>query len=175
MQIGATRVLCQPPNKVVCCVTLVVIAYIAYRVWEQRWYLSLIPADIQTAGALHIGSRTGFIEGCGLAVFRLAPETQEAILREGVQFLEHARQARGHVDAYHSYDAWNATPIAGGLTERSEFAILMMGMSCASLDESLIQQIEIAVNGLGSYYARKPEGGLLVAPKERLVVFAFWG
>jgi len=158
-----------------CCVTLVLIAYIAYTVFEQRWYLSLIPADIQTAGTLRISSETGGIKGCGIAVFRLAPESQQAILREGLQFFEHARQARGHVDAYNSYGVWSTTPIVGGLTERSEFAVLLLGMSCASLDESLVEQISTAVNSSGSYYAKKPEGGLLVAPAERLVVFAFWG
>lgn len=138
-----------------CCVTFVVIAYVAYSVWDQWWYLSLIPANIQTAGALRISSETGGIKGCGVAVFRLAPESQQAILREGLQFFEHARQARGHLDAYDSYSVWNATPIVGGLTERSEFAVLLLGMSCASLDESLVEQIFDRCEQLGVVLCKK--------------------
>src|SRR5262249_20742578 len=90
---------------------------------ERRWYLGFVPPQIRTAGVVRISGTTGLFSGCGVAIFRLASETRDAIRRQGIAFLDSARTAERT-----AYEPWAETPV------RSE---LLAGISCAKLRTSV--------------------------------------
>jgi hypothetical protein len=150
---------------------LALIAYTADSVWEEHRYLGLIPSSIQTAGTLRISGQSDFREGCGAAIFRLSSRTRAAILKEGLAFLQSARQPRDH--ANDSYGQWQETPVPGSIGH-AESTPILLGVSCSKVSGSLERDIFIDLQSPGSYFTTKQAAALLVLPRSELVVFAYW-
>lgn len=150
-------------------------AYAAYRSWEVAWYEGMIPASLEIERTVMIDGRTGFIEGCGIAVFQLSPTTVDRIRPAGLAGLETARQARDHSDELHTYSQWRETPYAetgDGMTLVDRW---LVGRTCAKIDPSLDRSIDTALKSPGSYYATIHEAGLIVIPSLGLAVFSYFG
>ena len=149
--------------------------YLAFSSWESRWYLGMIPDDIEIGGVVRIGGQSGFREGCGAAVFNLSPRTIEKIRAGGVAALTNAKQARNHADSYHSYSDWRQTPhiVTGdGLTLVDRW---LNGLGCAGLPMQLSREIQQALDSSGSFYATTSEAGLIVIPKLGIAIFSYEG
>jgi hypothetical protein len=156
---------------------LLLLGYVAYALWERRWYLSLIPAEIETSGFSRISGKSDVLAGCGVAVFELSHESQEAILQNGLRFFDSARQARGHTDAYHTFGPWRETPIPpmpATSPNDAQIDAFSMGFSCASLSRKLEKEIWTAYRTPGSYFVETHHSGILVAPASKLVVFSYF-
>ena len=128
-------------------------------VCEQYWYLGFVPPQIRTAGAVRISGKSGFLSGCGVAIFHLSTATRDAIRRQGLAFLGPARAARQT-----TYEFWHETPM------RAE---MLGGMNCASLSRSLSDDVYKGAEKPGSYYAMEGQTILLVIPESKLVVFSY--
>ena len=153
----------------------VLVAYAGCTVFERQWYLGMLPAAIQVDGVVSIADSSGFREGCGAAVFSLAPATLDRLRAEGAAALSDAHQARSHVDAYHAFGTWRETPhvqTGDGMTLADRW---LSGMDCGGLGHDLQQQIFDAIGHPGSYYATAPESGLIVIPALKLVVLSYFG
>jgi hypothetical protein len=149
-------------------------AYGAWRLFEWHWYLGIIPDELGTRYAMHIGSESGFMKGCGLAVFRLDRSTTRRIETQGVQFLnQFARQSRKRQDAYHTFQEWHSTPRPSDITD--DQTLLDPGLHCSGASKSLYRQLEQAVRAPGSFYAFGPEKVLVVIPSQQVVVLSWYG
>lgn len=149
--------------------------YFAFSSWESRWYLGMIPEDIETGDVVTIGGQSGFREGCGAAVFNLSPRAIEKIKADGIATLTNARQARSHTDSYHSYSNWKQTPhiVTGdGLTLADRW---LNGLGCAELPMRQSRDIQQALDSSGSFYATTSEAGLIVIPELGIVIFSYEG
>jgi hypothetical protein len=156
---------------------LLLLGYVAYVLWERGWYLSLIPSEIETSVFSRISGKSDVLAGCGVAVFGLSDESQEAISQNGLRFFDSARQARGHTDPYHSFGPWRETPIPPipvTSPNDAEIDAFSMGFTCASLSRKLEKDIWTAFRTPGSYFVETHHSGILVAPALKLVVFSYF-
>lgn len=149
---------------------LLLVLYLGFKFAERQFSIAALPAGIEPASVVLISGESGFREGCGVAVFRLAPALRQRLAMQGLAALQGARQARGHADApYYSYAAWQRTPVSEPDSQ------VALGLSCAGADEALTQRINRAQGSPGAFYSSKDEGLLLVIPQEGLIVFGYFG
>lgn len=149
---------------------LLLVLYLGVKFAERQFSIAALPAGIEPAGVVLISGESGLREGCGVAVFRMAPALRQRLARQGLAALEGASQGRGYADeSYYSYTAWQPTPV---LDTDSQVAL---GLSCADADDALTQRINRAQGSPGAFYSRKDEGLLLVIPAEGLIVFGYFG
>ena len=149
---------------------LILLLYITYKMSERPFMFRALPAAVEVQGVEWIAGDSGLREGCGVAVFRLAPGMQQRLQARGLAALDGARQARGHSEAYYHYQPWQATPVLNNLGSDGWLAL-----SCGDLPQALEQRINNALEQPGSYFARKDEGVLLVLPAAGLVVYGYNG
>jgi hypothetical protein len=131
--------------------------YQYYKHWEAGHYRALIPGDVAVGDAVFIGSQSGFREGCGTAVFALAP-------------------GAAPFDARHAAaTGWTETPYVltgDGLTLQDRWQV---GLGCAGMGNELAGQIRDALNKPGSYVKRGAEDALIVMPHLNLVALVYDG
>lgn len=149
---------------------LILLLYLAYKMSERPFMLRALPAAVEVQGVEWIAGESGLREGCGVAIFRLAPSMQQRLQARGLAALDGARQARGHSEDYYHYQAWQATPVLNNLGSDGWLAL-----SCGDLPQDLEQRINNALAQPGSYFAGKDEGVLLVLPAEGLAVYGYNG
>lgn len=152
---------------------LVVSLYGLWCVIEFNWFVGIVPANLKVSYPMHISGESGFREGCGIAVFRIERETAKRIETDGVRFLNTGLQSRNHLDTYHTFETWRPTPDPDFVGD--DKTMLSYGLACSSASSDLWRLLEEAARESGSYYARGPEKVLLVMPKERIVVLAYFG
>lgn len=149
---------------------LLLVLYLGFKVGERQFSIAALPAAIEPAGVLLISGESGLREGCGVAVFRMAPALRQRLAAQGLAALDGARQARGYSDeAYYRYAAWRPTPVSESDSQVAQ------GLSCADADQALTQRINRAQGSPGAFYSTKDEGLLLVIPAEGLIVFGYFG
>lgn len=149
---------------------LLLCGYLVFKLVEREQMIQALPAGIEPSGTKLIAGETGFREGCGAAIFGLSSDTRQRLQREGLAFLEAARQSRGHTDDYYAFGQWRSTPL--------EFTADVDGgwraLWCAG-NGPLIRRVNLAVQRPGGFYSEKPEGILVVLPDEGLIVFGYDG
>lgn len=157
-------------------VAFVAMAYAGFRVWETSWYRGMIPAAIEVDGTVLIDGQSGIREGCGVAIFKLTEPALARIRFSGLAAVAAAHEAREHPgEHYFTFGEWRETPYvtAGdGLTLRDRW---LTGLSCASMDEKLRQDIGKAMSARGSFYSTSQESGLMVIPALGLAVLSYEG
>jgi hypothetical protein len=149
--------------------------YAKYRIREVTSFMGLIPASLEIQRTVIIDGKTGFIEGCGAAVFELSPATLRQIQLRGLAALKDAHQARDYGDELHRYSQWKETPYIETGDGMSLVDRWLAGRSCAKFDLAVDRGIETALKSPGSYYATIHEAGLIVIPKLKLVVYSYFG
>jgi hypothetical protein len=164
---GATR------SAVAVLVGFVLVAYAGCTLLQWRWYLGLLPAEIEVDGVVSVAASSGFREGCGAAVFSLSRDSLDQLRAEGVAALSDAHQARHQSEAYFAFGAWRETPRVGGGETFTDTQLV--GMQCGGLDPELEQRITGALARPGSYYASAQESILIVIPALEMVVLSFFG
>ncbi len=148
---------------------------LAYQALQFYWYARFVPAQLEIAYPVAAGSESGFREGCGVAVYKLSAKTLAAIEKKGIEALDSATQARGHLDVadrdhhLYTYQPWKQTPVP--LNWTSEGTWLM----CRVVGSELEREIIAAAKQGGAYYTTKHEAQLLVIPSLGYVVFSHYG
>ncbi len=149
--------------------------FFAYEAFQYYWYSLVLPPQIQITYPVSIGDETYFLEGCGVAVFKVSDKTIESIQKEGLKFFDGATQGRGYTKPsersyyYHTYKNWKETPVPySWVSEGSWF-------KCSVIRPDVAREIVKAAKLPGSFYTIKPEGELLVIPSLRYVVFSYYG
>lgn len=138
-------------------------------------YKSYIPASFIIERTVFAGDQIGgFIEGCGVAVFKLSKETSERIAEGGIAFLNVNSPTRE--SKHKQYMSWHATPIA----EEGKYHLFLKlanedagGNTCVDLPESLKDNISLAIRRPGAFYSGFNEDTeLLVIPTLNLAIFS---
>ena len=113
----------------------------------------------------------GLRESCGVHVFELKKITISQIEKEGIFFLNTAKQARGHSNHYYSYGRWFKTPRKDWKRPENWSYELI----CSDLSAELQ---DILINGgksEGSFYSFGQEKALMVIPKYKLLILTHNG
>ncbi|WP_156820220.1 hypothetical protein [Synechococcus sp. PCC 7336] len=138
---------------------------------------SILPEKIEVSDVYRNKISSGISEGCGAVIFTLTEEILEEINNQGLIFFNDATRARGSTRSnsrYYLYQRWQGTPLKQSANNTNFWA----GMSCAKnlgLEESLYEEIVLAMRTTGSYYTGHYEGQLVVIPRLGLVVFSYAG
>lgn len=155
---------------------LVVMAYAGFRVWEITWYKGLIPVAFEVDGTVLIDGQSGVREGCGVAIFKLTDPALARIRSSGLAAVAAAHEPRDHPGVhYFTFGEWRETPYVttgNGLTLSDRW---LSGLSCASMDAELREDIDKALRTGGSFYSTSKESGLIVIPALGLVVLSYEG
>jgi hypothetical protein len=161
------------------------IFWLAWSIYETRFYKAAIPEQIGVTGFVDSGSEPGLIvgllslsrEGCGAAVYSLSDQTVKAIKMEGLDFFKTATQGRGYLqkrrdDYYYAYEPWKETPTGESRGE----TFVGLALSChGGYSRRYTRLITESLMKPGSYYAQKPEGQLVVIPSLKIVILAYYG
>jgi len=153
---------------------LAVMAYLSWWGFEYFWYKGILPEKIGVSFPVSINGQTGFIKGCGAAIFMLKDSTVDSTKKEGIDFFKNATFSRSNKDHYHTFQPWMKTPAPN--SNRDGF---MPGLGCSkSIIFSIIpikSWVHEAARKPGNYYTTKPEGEILVIPGRKIVVFTYFG
>lgn len=131
--------------------------YRYYKHWEAEHYRAQIVGEVAVADVVFVGGESGLREGCGTAVFTLAPGAGPPAAR------------------YPASAGWMATPYVetgDGLTMLDRWQI---GLTCAGIGAELGGQINAALKKPGSYVKRRGEDALIVIPYLNLVALVYYG
>lgn len=151
---------------------LLLVVYLAYKLFQWQWYLGALPVQIEVDGVVSISDSGGIREGCGAAVFALSRGTLDRLQDRGMAALTDARQGRERSGAYNAFGAWRETSSTG---QEKDVDLHLSGMDCGGLDEALQQRIFAAMAQPGAYYTTASESSLIVIPSLQIVVFSFIG
>jgi len=156
---------------------------VAYRVYERRFYESLIPEPIEVSGTFVIDGETHLREGCGIASFWISETTLNAIRQRGLRFFDGATKAwwltliRRQDKREIFYPTWRATP--GSPVSN---ALWPEGAACSDgLSRDWKQRINKAARSPGSYYTYtdKFKGSsnlkLLISPDLKMIILIYIG
>ncbi|UJB17331.1 MULTISPECIES: hypothetical protein [Lysobacter] len=147
--------------------------YITWCLWEAWWMAGVIPEPIGISYPTFIEGESDLREGCGVAIFRLDRASADAITKQGLRYFDNARYSRKSHDHYHTFEPWRPTPHAPDLND--DQSLLSLGLYCAHADMALSEELEQAVREPGNFYTNGPEKVLVIFPKKRLIVLAYFG
>lgn len=145
----------------------VVGSYFSFKAYERDWYRQKIPPEILTGDAVLIDGESGFREGCGVAIFKLADETKSKIAAHGMIALDS--------ESSHGQSAWTQTPyiITGdGLTLEDRW---MAGTGCARMDVELSKTLSDALVKPGAFVKKLHESAVIVIPTAGIVALVYVG
>lgn len=74
-----------------------------------NWPNYVLPPSLRIDAVLASDSESGLLEGCQAAIYRLAPEPLMQLNREGIDYLNRNRPAKGD-QASNPYGPWRETP-----------------------------------------------------------------
>lgn len=146
---------------------------IGYLYWlnDQSWRNS-IPIELVLGSTLYSNSdQQGLRESCGVHVFELNKITIDQIEKEGISFLNTAKQARGYGNHYYSYGEWLQTPRKDWKRPENWSYELM----CSNLSTELQGIIINSGKSEGSFYSHGQEKTLMVIPNHKLIVLTHNG
>lgn len=160
---------------IACLAVYKLIAYLYFFALSTH-YKSYIPVSFEIDKNVFAGDRTGgFIEGCGVAVFKMSENTSANISGGGVAFLNKNSIIRDN--KHKQYESWQETPFA---FERGEYPVFNHlvnedagGNTCVDIPASLKENIVSAIKKTGAFHSGFNENTeLIVIPTLRLVVFS---
>jgi hypothetical protein len=155
-------------------VLAIAILLIGFRIAETDSYksshfTSYLPDKIDVDRLAKHGGQSGLADGCGAAIFDLSGATVSAIERQAGGFFSGATQARAHQAIY---SEWRAAPIPADVLEDYR---VWDALACAGFDDRLQRTISSAILTSGSYFATKHQALLLVAPRQKIAIFLYFG
>jgi hypothetical protein len=136
--------------------------------WQTSIYKGLIPPQLEFVDLIyHDGTTSGFIEGCGVAIFRLTDEVLHNIQASGLSYLDSDLNGRDR-SGNGKYEPWKNTPATN-----EEW--LFRGATCASDPPSILEQAQRAASEKGAFYTTGHEKDLVVVPSLGLLVLSHDG
>lgn len=159
-------------NPLVAIASIAIACVVPMKGCEQmqiNMYVNAIPPQLEIAELTYHDEQNDLREGCGVAIFSLAPRTVSRVKEEGLAFLGTASLGRSQ-RAYHRYEAWQPTPAPEPPPPR-----LLRGAHCASPPPATWEAIEAATHQPGSFYTTGPEHDLVLIPSLGILVFSFNG
>ncbi|NES73457.1 MAG: hypothetical protein F6K24_53845 [Okeania sp. SIO2D1] len=151
---------------------LLIVPYLAWRIFQYSWYQGAIPEKIDVTYALNISGNGSIIrDACGAAIFKITNTSANIISRDGLFFLQDAIYPRNSENFRHIYKPWKKTPVPDSWTSEGTWP----GLSCSNASRPLIRKIIDAAKNKGSYYTSGSARLIVVIPHLKLVVFSYFG
>jgi hypothetical protein len=167
---------------VVLCLLLTYAAYLGFKRWESNSYRGNIPFEVDVADALLIESKSGFMEGCGVAIFELTPQMRERIKVQGLAAFDGSLDQQAQVGPPNEMRRWQdkirrweETPYVetgDGLTMEDSWQV---GFSCADQTSDLVRGITDALRQPGSFVRKLHEAAVVVVPALGVAAFVHNG
>lgn len=151
-------------RKILIAVTILVlflaVTYAVYVHCRDDYYRKLLQVELEVGDAVLIDGEWGFLEGCGVAVFELSPQTRSQLRTKGTTAL------RG---------VWLETPYVetgDGMTLEDRW---LVGLTCAKMSHKLSITINQALTQPGSFISKRPEAAIIVIPTAGIVALVYFG
>lgn len=150
--------------------------------WEKR----SIPSRIATSKVLISQQKAGgFTDGCVFAALSLTPESVRAIESQGLKYFVDMPQPPGG-QSTNPYGDWQATPAPARLPVEMlgshvdlSYARSIVTDGCNNDDQGEIHGVvgKDPLGDPGNFYAitKNKEGIIVVAPRQNIVIFAYFG
>jgi hypothetical protein len=160
---------------IACFTVFKLIGYLYYLTLSSH-YSSYIPKSFEIDKTIFAEDKIGgFIEGCGVGIFKLSENTSANISRGGIVFLNNNSTITD--SKRKKYARWQETPF---VFERGEYCVFDRvvgedagGNTCADIPKSLQENIFLALNNPGTFrsgFNKNTE--IIVIPNLRLVIFS---
>ena len=152
---------------------VVIGAVVLHRINENIHFSSLIPPEIETVGRDFVEQKFDLFDACGIAVWKLSPDTKKKIQNDKITFLNTARSAykgslfqeKEKID----YEHWVQTS--------SESAILSDGLpasfSCTTNKPQWDMNLLDSLKSGEAFYTRNGNLMLIAVPKMKIIVISF--
>jgi hypothetical protein len=157
-------------------------AYMGFKRWELNSSRGLFPSEVQVADALLIESKSGLMEGCGVAIFELTPQMRERIKVQGLAAFNGSldQQAHGPPPSemrrwQDEIRRWEATPYVetgDGTTMEDSWQV---GFSCVDQTSDLVRGITTSLLQPGSFVRKLHEAAVVVVPALGVAAFVHNG
>lgn len=149
--------------------------YASFKKWESDHYRQQMPAEIGLAEAILIDGESGFREGCGVAVFELAPWMKEQLRAHGLAALTNSQQRQIQGANTSAASDWKETPYVetgDGLGLEDRWTV---GLSCVQQNSDIVRRINDALRQPGSFVKKQYEAGVIVIPSSGLAALVYFG
>lgn len=166
---------------VVCVIVSLLVVYkligYLYFLMLSSHYKSYIPGSLEVVDTVFAGDQVGgYLEGCGIGIFRLSEEAAVKVSRDGVAFLNKSAIKHGG-RSRREYSSWQETPFVlkggGHFIFRRLSSEDAGGNICANVPEGVKEEILMAAKQSKSFYSQiNIHDELMVMPALRLVVFS---
>lgn len=157
------------------CVLLSCAPYMGYKRWESNWYRSLIPSEIEVGNAVLIDGESGFLEGCGVAIFEITPQMRERMRLQGAATLNGTLAPKTQVRTTRDTRMWVETPYVetgDGMTLEDSW---QTGLSCVKTNRDLVRVITAALRQPGSFVKKLHEAAVVVVPASGVAALVYFG
>jgi hypothetical protein len=146
----------------------------------QRW-IDQLPSAIAVDEVLDGDDQRGIPSGCFKVVYRLSQSTIDHLNRDGIRYL--STGTRGDENPRNRFGPWRETPRdidleTNGHGSNTIFGLYAMGgCSGKSSGKRYEGNLPAALEAPGSYYTvtSNREGIIIVAPRERLAAYFYFG
>lgn len=134
-----------------------------------------MPPEVGIGDVVLIDGKSGFREGCGVAIFELTPAASARLQASGIRALKAGGLTSSHRLIKDKGSIWHETPYVetgDGLTLEDRWVV---GLSCARMSRELSSTIARAMAQPGSFYTKLYEAAVLVIPADGIAVFVYYG
>lgn len=147
-------------------VPLVTAPWIAWGAMQARWYIRILPLDVEATGIIEMGVENDIFSGCGTIVYGLAPSTLKALRTAKAE----ERQRFSGSSA--RFPTWVATPIP--VHDNQHWR---MGLNCG-LSRAWLREIGDAMRQEGGFVAEERRSSTIrtvvtAFPAKRIAVFVY--
>jgi hypothetical protein len=146
---------------------------IAYKKLESNWYRSFMPTEIELGDTLLIDGKSGFREGCGVAIFELTSHMRKRINVHGLASLDGMLHQKAQTRSKLDLSLWTETPYVetgDGTTLEDTWAV---GLSCADTDNEMVREITRALRQPGSFVKKLDEAAIVVMPASGMAALVY--
>lgn len=149
------------------------IAY-AYFLILSAHYRQYLPPFVEIESNVYAGdSIGGFVEGCGVGIFKLSANTSAEISSKGVSFLNQNSKSNSGNDAHAEFSDWRETPHTASIYEQVTAPERWYAeSSCAEVPVSLGTAINRSLRQKGSFYAATSTSEVLIIPSLKVAIFS---
>ncbi|WP_444923723.1 hypothetical protein ACJJH9_19295 [Microbulbifer sp. DLAB2-AF] len=159
--------------KVAASILIILFLGSCYLIWlDDKNWRDIIPIEFDLGSTLHSNSDLqGIREACGVHIYELEETTLDKIKAEVLEFLNTAKQARGHSRFYYSYGEWMHTP-RKDWTRPENWAYELM---CVKMPAKLQGIIIDSATAPGSFYSHGQEKVLMIILDQKILVLTHNG
>ena len=163
----------------------IVSLYIAFKFYEMRYRLSVVPQALQVKSISYHQESWAIGPGdseAGIILYPLSKNVAHIASRRGLNFFLDLPPDPTHPDGklYQAYRHWQETPIIPNKDWTSSSQEQNLNLydyicqhTCIDVNPTVAEETAEIINSSGSYYAYGHSGLIVVSPQEKIVVYLY--